>query len=295
MQKHAHFDLYLPTGGEFARALGQPVLSRTTLHHWPLSCVERIHTADGQAYICKSISGPLIEPVFYQAIAADLLPGCRVLHLDQRYAIMLLDDLSGGSLSGGGLAWTRADQMHLTLPQAISLAEQLTSHIRELPASAPLFMDLSSASAWGAIVAQMVDTIQALSMADGFGAVTPAIVTRIRRACGAPALLAALDNAPGLIHADLTAQNVFVREGQVKVIDWQFPRCGPRDLDRALFLMSLGHSPAGVAEGGTMALLHLLRIEWFVQCAVRWFPAGRDGYSAQIVENLALAEHALSA
>ncbi|MCB0130675.1 MAG: phosphotransferase [Caldilineaceae bacterium] len=290
MQKHAHFDLYLPTAGEIAHALGQSVRSRTTLHQWPLSCVERIHTADGQAYICKSISGPLIEPVFYQAIAADLLPGCRVLHLDQRYAIMLLDDLAWT-----GLAWTRADQMHLTLPQAISLAEQLTSCIRELPASAPLFMDLASASAWEAIVTQMVDTVQALIEADGFGAVTPVIVTRIRRACVAPALVAALDNAPGLIHADLTAQNVFVREGQVKVIDWQFPRRGPRDLDRTLFLMSLGHSPAGVADGGTVALLHLLRIEWFVQCAVRWFPAGRDGYSTQIVENLALAEQALSA
>jgi hypothetical protein len=52
------FDLHLHDDAELAALLGSPLVERTTLHKWPLSCVQRIRTADGRSRIYKVQAPP---------------------------------------------------------------------------------------------------------------------------------------------------------------------------------------------------------------------------------------------
>ena len=57
MHKHTHFDLAIHDDLELAAHIGGEILARETLHEWPLSCVERVTTQQGQ-WIYKSQFGP---------------------------------------------------------------------------------------------------------------------------------------------------------------------------------------------------------------------------------------------
>jgi hypothetical protein len=272
MQTHPFSDRLLPTNAKLATHLGTSIVMRETLHQWPLSCVERVTLADGTTRICKSISGPLLEPEFYRSVSSDLLPRCEVLHHDGKYAVLLLEDVNA----------PRADHLELTPADAFALADRVTRRIQALPRPYPVFMDLSSPARWRTIADSMCARLADLIAAGDFGSLQPGDVARVHRACQSPRLLAVLGAEAGLIHADLNAENLFVAGDKIKVIDWQFPRLGPRGVDIATFLLSRGIEPADFVDGAYVALLHLLRMEWFVQCTVRWFPAGRETYARQI-------------
>jgi hypothetical protein len=60
MQQHPHFDLWLHDDAELANVLGSPLRERTTIHEWPLSCVQRIRTIHG--------AGAPLTPVFSSSL-----------------------------------------------------------------------------------------------------------------------------------------------------------------------------------------------------------------------------------
>ncbi len=74
MHRHPYFDLMLHDDDELSALLGSRVVERTTLHEWPLSCVQRVTTADGTRIIYKAQAAPTIEPEFYAVARSPLLP-----------------------------------------------------------------------------------------------------------------------------------------------------------------------------------------------------------------------------
>jgi hypothetical protein len=49
-------------------------------------------------------------------------------------------------------------------------------------------------------------------------------------------------------------------------------------------LESLGYNPLPHVGQGVVRLMRLLKIGWFTDCAVSWFPEGRETYDRQIAE-----------
>ena len=70
-------------------------------------------------------------------------------------------------------------------------------------------------------------------------------------------VLEALSRDVGLVHDDLSSDNVFVVDGGYVVIDWQMPILGPRSLNRPpKFVSDGGVDVAGMRGDGT-ELMHL--------------------------------------
>ncbi len=84
------------------------------------------------------------------------------------------------------------------------------------------------------------------------------------------------------LHGDLAGDNVFVLPSGYRVVDWQRPFRGPADLDLATWLESFGLDPLRHLAEGVVWTLYLLRLAWFTECAVRWFPEGIPDYDGQI-------------
>lgn len=80
MIQHAHHPaLWLHESAELETLFDRAVKTRQEIHCWPLSVVERIEFADGRIIAYKAQLPPTVEPEFYQAARADLLPPCRML------------------------------------------------------------------------------------------------------------------------------------------------------------------------------------------------------------------------
>jgi len=95
-------------------------------------------------------------------------------------------------------------------------------------------------------------------------------------------VLAALGRNIGLVHDDLSSENIFVMPDGYRVIDWQRPVIGPKELDLAALLASLNREARRFVDPSIVWVMYLLRIGWFTECAVRWFPEGQDSYDKSI-------------
>jgi len=272
VHRHAAFDLWLHDDDELALALGSPLQSRETIHEWPLSCVQRLRTGAGSRHIYKVQAPPTVEAEFYARARSPLLVPVRALPAAGTTVALLMEEIDAPRLS---------DQAP-TQPQAAEIAADLQGRIAGIEGDLPAVADIGSEEGWRAHIGTALADLRAC-VADGtFRRVDAALADRIARWCGAPTVLAAVRSPAGHVHADLKAENVLVVPGGYRVLDWQRPIRGPVALDAATLLISLGvdatrHVPVGVVQ-----LHHLLRIAWFAQAAVRWFPQGRPWFDQWI-------------
>ena len=79
MDAHPYFNLWLHSDDELSGLLTSQVVERTTLHEWPLSCVQRLRLDDGRRVIYKAQFSEGVEAAFYAAARSPLLVGCRPL------------------------------------------------------------------------------------------------------------------------------------------------------------------------------------------------------------------------
>jgi hypothetical protein len=266
MHRHPFFDLMLHDGAELSDAMGAPVTARATLAEWPLSCVERIATAGGRAYIYKVQAQPTVEPEFYARARSPLLVAARQLPCPSGPDALLLDAVAGQALNA-------PDQVD-------ALLEQIGAIEGDLPALA----DLRIAAGREAVFSQIVDDLRALTASGVFRLTTPGAAGWVERAAVAPSVRAALAGAgpQGYVHMDLRRENILSTSEGCRVIDWQRPIYGPTALDRATLLESFGLDPLPHVGRGIVTLLTLLRVGWLAACARRWFPPGAPDYDRQI-------------
>jgi hypothetical protein len=83
-------------------------------------------------------------------------------------------------------------------------------------------------------------------------------------------------------HVKPRGDNILVTLNGYRVIDWQRPIIGPKELDFAALLISLHRDPSEFVDQSIVRIMYLLRIGWCTECALRWFPEGRDFYDRSI-------------
>jgi hypothetical protein len=279
MQKHTHFDLLLHTDEELGELLGSPVNQRATLHEWPLSCVQDLRLADGQEWIYKAEAAPTVEPEFYAAARSAVLPHTRLLHRDEDSAILLIEKVRGN----------RLDCLSLSEKDALRTAAEMLRRIAAVQGNPPVYLDISNLPHWSGLMSGMVEDLYGLVSTRRFSKTTRADIRRL--ASAARALVVEEIYNPfryrgeiGLVHHDLTCDNIFLTFGGSRIIDWQRPIRGPVDIDRVHLLASLGFDPRPHVHPGIIVMTDLLRVHWLVECSRTWFPAGIPTYDTAIAE-----------
>ncbi|QHT63218.1 phosphotransferase [Paenibacillus lycopersici] len=279
MHLHPHFELSLHDDGELADILGSPVTERASIHEWPLSCVQRIRTADGRSYIYKVQAPPTLEAEFYARARSPLLAEASAIEVKGRPPALLMADIEAPRLS----------ELRPRKAEAAAIADELLAGIAAIEGELPAMADLRTEERFAAYIGAALDDVQA-SIDDGsFVKTGEAMLGRLRQWSGSAAIREAFRTPSGYVHADLKADNVLAAPGGYIILDWQRPILAPVALDRAALLLSLGVEPSGLVEPGILQLYHFLHLAWFAQAGRRWFPQGKpwfDGIIAGIAGEL---------
>lgn len=279
MYPHPHFDLLLHSDEELKTLLGSRVCERVTLHEWPLSCVQRIQLENGHTWFYKSEAGPTVETEFYTSARSPVLPQTRILHRDARYACLVIEAIQDKPLDG--LVMSEAD--------AFQTSNMLLADIAAIKGNPPVYLDVSTWERWSALMSGMIEDLNGLVRSGRFEKTRLADISRLATAAFSPALqeaytIAASKSELGLVHHDLSSDNVFVAPTRRKIIDWQRTIYGLVEIDRVLLLTSLGFDPRPWVHPGISTATDLLHAHWWVECTLTWFPSGEKTYDKMVAE-----------
>ena len=273
MQKHPWFNLQLHTDDELSVLLGSSITQRVTLHEWPLSCVQRIETVDEQRWIYKTQSGPSVEAQFYAQARSNLLVTARTIYQQDGDVILLLEPIDAPLM----------EDLNLSAESVLQLGSELQGAIAAIQGNIPVLFDVSSPDKWRSMVTATLDQLRTLVAGGQFQQVTLDMLAALQQRALSGAVLAVTQQPQGLVHGDLTGDNLFILpDGGYRLIDWARPFWGSAAVDLAALLESLGHDPLSQVESSVVTMLYMLRINWLTQCAARWFPAGVATYDEQI-------------
>lgn len=271
MQKHEFFDLQLHTDEELSAIYGSRVMQRTTLHEWPLSCVQLVVREDGSRSIYKSQSGPTLEGKALQTLSGDILPTARVLHAADGYLIMDIEYIDS----------PLAESVHMSPDEAVLHGRALVRQIRALTCadSCPVWLDIGAVDRWVTVARQVFAAYRKVL---GKGLLSPEQGERIdsmEKWSQSTDVLQAISRGNGFVHGDLAAKNVFVRPGGYKVIDWQRPLRAPAEIDLALFLDSKRVNPLRAVAPHYIGIMCLPGMWWGLGgfCAGNKYEEWRDG------------------
>ena len=276
MHRHPYFDLVLHDDSELSALLGSRIVARRTLHEWPLSCVQRV-TATGDAriiFIYKAQAAPTIEPEFYAAARSPLLPEARTLYRTEQHACMLIEFIYAPRLA----------DLRLPAAETERIGRAVIEAVAQIEGQLPAVLDVGSPAAWAAGAESMLGALHGLVDAGRFTATDASTLRAIECVAASKSVLDAVSAPAGLIHSDLGGENVLVLGEDFRVIDWQYPKRGPADLDLAILLESTGLDPRDYVDTGVVRLMLLLRILWLTECATRWFTPGVESYDRQIAQ-----------
>jgi Ser/Thr protein kinase RdoA (MazF antagonist) len=151
----------------------------------------------------------------------------------------------------------------------------------------PHYLDLSTPKKWSGLVKEIQARLESLVEAGTFRQVTRKAAREVFRWANPPAVLDLYHGPVGLVHGDLTAENIFVLgDGSYRVIDWQRPLLAPTAVDLVNLLPSLGCDPTGFALQGAQRMRDCLLLHWWVECARRWYPPAAGTYDGLAAELL---------
>jgi hypothetical protein len=274
MIRHPYFDLLLHDDLELGALLGSPIRERMTLQEWPLSCVQCVVTEDGRKRIYKAQHRPSVESEFYTKARSSLLISAQTVYQSDRYSVMLLEFLEAPTLG----------EMKMSESAAVEFGKALLGKIAGIEGQLPYHLDLSSEQKWREYIENILKDLHRLVQSGEFQIVRPQMVAALERRAFSEPVLQTFRAGSGYVHHDLAGDNVFVLPDDPRVIDWQFPILAPKALDLAILLESLGFDPFLHVGEGVLWLSQMLRVGWFTECTVHWFPEGRKTYDRQIAE-----------
>jgi hypothetical protein len=281
MYQHKYFDLCLHDNNELEEVLQAEIVARKTLHEWPLSCVEQLITSQGDEWIYKSQFGPTVESQFYARARSRLLVAGKTLFSSETgHTNMLFEFIKDPLIK----------DLNLSDDAVVTAGHSIIENIALVEGELPYYLDISTKIRWEALMENMLDNLRRLVSQGTFKSADHELLCNLREWAFCEKVWAALSRNVGLVHNDLNGDNVFVSPEGYRIIDWQRPILGPRELDLASLLDSLGREPAEYVDEGVVWLMYLLRIEWFTECAVRWFPEGQDSYDKAITRLAHLVE-----
>lgn len=267
MVRHPVYGFWQHTDDELAPLLPSPVRQRQRLHQWNLSAVELLCLADGQLAVYKSQWGPTKEAEFYRDARSPLLCATQVVALPDSppdaYPGLVLEHHNGPRLRGPGES-RRALRIWEEIRGALQDATGLDRRLAHT--------DIGGLDAWLTYAASVLD--HATRVCSG-----PDVVAALRflsRWSESAGVLEAVGQDVGLLHGDLHCGNVIESPRGLRLVDWQRPRWGPRDLDAVCLFWSLGHSPLISVDATLVAIQHFVSAGWQLEVTGRWIPGIGD-------------------
>jgi hypothetical protein len=273
MYQHKYFKLRLHDNVELEEILRAKIAERRTLHEWPLSCVEQVVTNEGSKWVYKSQFGPTVEPQFYANAKSKLLIAGKTLYQSESGFVNMLFEFIEGS---------RIEDLNLSDNAIVAAWSQISQSIAKIEGKLPYYHDISQKKLWKELMETMLENLETLVFQGSFQTVDQMALRKLRTWAFREEVVAALGKNIGFVHNDLSSDNIFVMPDGYRIIDWQRPIIGPKELDLATLLDSLNRDTTGFVDQSIDWIMCLLRIEWFTECAVRWFPEGQASYDRSI-------------
>jgi len=275
MYQHKYFNLCLHNNDELEDFLQTKIIERKTLHEWPLSCVEQLITREGKKWIYKSQYGPTVESEFYgNARSRLLVTGKTINRSEAGYVNMLLEFIEDPLF----------EDLNPSDETIVAAGHHIIENIAMIEGKLPHYLDISERSLWEALMEKMLENLEKLVSQEAFQIVDGESIRYLRKWVFNKDVLSALERKIGFVHHDLSGDNIFVMPDGYRIIDWQRPVLGPTELDLAILLYSMHREVFRYVDIGVVGIMHLLRIEWFTECAAHWFPEGRVSYDKAIEE-----------
>ena len=272
MFAHPYFVLWLHSDAWLSRHIGSTITHRHTVHEWPLSCVQRLHTIDGRSFFYKVQRPPSVEVAVYQHGGGScLLKHVEVLEVHQSTQLpaLLFHDENARPATLADIAATQ--RIH-----------QLWAALAQLPQTLPVWATLDDWPTWQEYIATTLAMLAALLQSGRLQQVTSADVTHLATiALGEHMRAFYATTTMGVVHGDLHLGNLLVRNDELVIIDWQRPIKAPRIMDVVHFTAMSGGDLSGFPAVAVWYWA-LMRIDWLVRAGHTWFPAGCATYDGQI-------------
>lgn len=275
MPAHPYFaDLRVPSNGELAAAMGSAVVSRHELQAWPLALTEDLLLEDGRRCVCKTQLPPTVEAPFYAAARSPLLANCLDLGGFGRCRVVVIDWIDGAPLDA-----TDVDRF-------LGQASRVVDGIAAIDGDPPVHLDLSTAAALRGAAQATTERLYRLIGTGRFHRLTPGDVPAFEGWARSDRTVAAAVKYPGIVHADLSRDEVLLTgDGQLRVIDWQRPVRGPREIDLVSLLRSGGIDPEGHVDRCFVQLEAFVLLHWAALCAAEILSElPTDTYEAWVLE-----------
>jgi thiamine kinase-like enzyme len=273
MYQHKYFNLQLHDNIELEEILRVKIVERRTLHEWPLSCVEQIITKEGSTWVYKSQFGPTVESQFYANAKSKLLVAGKTLYESESGFVNMLFEF---------IEAPRIKDLNLSDDAIVAAWSNLSQSIAKIEGDLPYYHDISEKRLWKKLMEAMLENLEKLVFQGSFQRVDNLALRELTKWAWSEEVLAALGKNVGFVHNDLSNDNIFVMPDGYRIIDWQRPVIGPKELDLAALLASLNREAKSFVDQSIVWIMYLLQIEWFTECAVRWFPDGQDAYDRSI-------------
>jgi thiamine kinase-like enzyme len=273
MYPHPYFNLRLHDNVELEEILQAKIVERRTLHEWPLSCVELVLTKEGKKWVYKSQFGPTVESQFYANARSKLLVAGKTLYQSESGFVNMLFEFIDAP---------RIGDLNLSDNAILAAWQSLSQSIAKIEGTLPYYHDISEPKLWKELMEAMLQNLEKLVSQGSFQQVDHVALQKLRKQACSEEIMSALGKNIGFVHNDLSKDNIFVLPDGYRLIDWQRPIIGPKELDFAALVSSLNRDERRFVDQSIVWILYLLRIEWFTECAVRWFPEGQDSYDKSI-------------
>jgi hypothetical protein len=253
MHAHEFFgDLLVHDDDELGDLLGCPVAARTLRHEWPLSRLEDVRLRDGRRYAYKAQLPPTVEPGFYAVARTHLLVPHLALGAAGRTTFLATEWLDVPALSGLGLGHE----------EFLDHARRVIRETAGIAGSPPVFLDLSTPEALAAAADETATRLAAL-IADGrFSMLHADVPGRVAAWARDPQVLDAATTAPGIVHGDLSGDEVLLADDGYRVLDWQRPVLGPREMDLVSLLLHAGADPRQIVARPVVQLSRFVLLHW---------------------------------
>lgn len=263
MPQHPYFDLELLDDATLNQFLPAPIVTRHTLHEWPLSYVERLSCRDGSHHIYKSQRPPSVESDVYRTVTASHLLPATIIQTHQ----LLLPFIEATPIHDGA-----------------STAAYIRSAIASMPPQMPVYRTLDTIDAWDTLMHQTISTLQNLIQNTTFVHLTLADITQIEAIAHTPDIHALWQGEIGIVHGDVMRGNIINTPHQTYIIDWQRPMYAPTVIDAWMLEQTLQLPPS--APPITQVVCMLLEICWLTESATTWYPAGVNHYDQYIARRI---------
>lgn len=273
IDQHPYFDLWLHSNNELAVTLDSKIVQRVTLHEWPLSCVQRLQLENGEKIIYKAQFSEGVEAEFYERAISPLLPAHRNLGTYQQTRAMLIEHIDAPLM----------DELSLSDEEKVRIGQLILEAIAGIEGEVPVYQDFGSEEKWRGYALNTLNKLEILTKTGKFILTNLETVRSLSRWAESAEVRQLADSTATLLHADLSSDNIFVMSDSFRVIDWQYPRYGPAEVDFACYLDGVDLDPFKYTTPSAARMFYFTRLNWLVECKSRLFPEG-ESYDRQVAD-----------